>query len=1147
MKLSGFVSVDYRVARSVSLERDAGSLEVLERFQVTPLVCRLVERFASALNGEPVWAWSLTGPYGTGKSAFCNYLLALCSCDEAISKAARVKLKGASEKTSALFEKGVRDIPESGLFAVRGTSRYESLNHTLLRSLESALAGVRGRGRQVHVLEELRSDITALQKNTWPDNAQVFDAFMFAHKVVKSRIVLVVDEFGKNLEYMTHHSGQGDIFMLQALAECGFCYVFVCLHQSFSAYAGALSSVQREEWQKVQGRFEDVSYIEPASRTVDLIAEALTIDSNSSKGLKGALSIWGGAQASAMKRLNLHSLGVRWNTKKCIRVYPFHPLAASLIGELCRRFAQNDRTVFSFLSSGDMHALLAFLEGNDWALSEESLPSLGLDILYDYFCEITSLQYGNRTAAQRWIEIKALIDSQHSCDDLDLKLLKTIGVLNILSGIPGITASGDVIRVLLTASGETSQKEVDARLAKLMQDRVLIYRKYADEYRLWEGSDYDLEGAIREERAGCAIQHLDAILNRVAERHPVIASAHSYKTGTVRVFESTWALAEHGNDIDVGKDSDVDGVILYVPGRGHHCPTALRQLTEKRNSVIVCYTPMYDSLKELALDAAAAVAVYQSDPGLTHDAAARREARFRADAAQEAFRKYTQELFSPGGGQVQWYALGELQHIHTGRDVSRLVSTVCDSVYKHCPYVNNEMINVNHLSSAGAKAQRELAEAMVEHATKEQVGLEGFGPEVALYRTLIKQKNLHEEKKGKWRFSKPIKGEGDKGLVWLWEKWNRCIASAASVDVASLIDIARRAPCGMRYGAIPIFVTHYLLVHQDELALYESGQYKPYFGGAEITLLIKRPEYFSVRRIVSTGVRRAVVQAYMNVLNTEVLELDQRVHNPTLLKIASPLIQFMESLPEYTRFTRDIMLNAQKLRTVVLNAREPVDLLFEAVPKALGIDAMSDGGNASGTWKTLLRKELQEALIELSNAYERLNLKIQDALMKAFRWEQSEKRTLAKFRKHLQQEVEPLLARCGDKDLKPVLLSMLNSRVTDEEWVRGIAGRIVKKPTERWRDTDFEPYHAAVYDTADRIRGLKELVAHQVGISNKNSRVVSVTTPDGKTKRRLVTRHAKLEKTLREQYADLLKADPALQETLYVMLSEKLHGDLADE
>jgi hypothetical protein len=46
-------------------------------------------------------------------------------------------------------------------------------------------------------------------------------------------------------------------------------------HLAFEAYAADATAAQRREWAKVQGRFEDISYVDSAAATRGLIAAAL--------------------------------------------------------------------------------------------------------------------------------------------------------------------------------------------------------------------------------------------------------------------------------------------------------------------------------------------------------------------------------------------------------------------------------------------------------------------------------------------------------------------------------------------------------------------------------------------------------------------------------------------------------------------------------------------------------------------------------------------------------------------------------------------------------------------------------------------------------------------------------------------------------
>ena len=55
-------------------------------------------------------------------------------------------------------------------------------------------------------------------------------------------------------------------------------------------------------------------------------------------------------------------------------------------------------------------------------------------------------------------------------------------------------------------------KQVKKWLDELIQSKNLFYREFANELRLWEGSDFDVYGAIREQKAKMAITALEQVL-----------------------------------------------------------------------------------------------------------------------------------------------------------------------------------------------------------------------------------------------------------------------------------------------------------------------------------------------------------------------------------------------------------------------------------------------------------------------------------------------------------------------------------------------------------------------------------------------------------------------------------------------------------
>src|ERR1700712_5120066 len=79
-QLSDLVTVAPRYARSVNLERDGFTEAAIEGYVVTATAEEFLLRFGRALAGTGGHrAWTLTGPYGAGKSSFALFLANLFS------------------------------------------------------------------------------------------------------------------------------------------------------------------------------------------------------------------------------------------------------------------------------------------------------------------------------------------------------------------------------------------------------------------------------------------------------------------------------------------------------------------------------------------------------------------------------------------------------------------------------------------------------------------------------------------------------------------------------------------------------------------------------------------------------------------------------------------------------------------------------------------------------------------------------------------------------------------------------------------------------------------------------------------------------------------------------------------------------------
>lgn len=102
--LDQLVAVSPRFARSVPLVRDARDAQASDGYILTTAGRDVLGRLAAALRGESATrAWSLTGPYGSGKSAFALFAAQLLGGEEAVRQHARKMLTVADADLTERF------------------------------------------------------------------------------------------------------------------------------------------------------------------------------------------------------------------------------------------------------------------------------------------------------------------------------------------------------------------------------------------------------------------------------------------------------------------------------------------------------------------------------------------------------------------------------------------------------------------------------------------------------------------------------------------------------------------------------------------------------------------------------------------------------------------------------------------------------------------------------------------------------------------------------------------------------------------------------------------------------------------------------------------------------------------------------------
>lgn len=1122
-----------RFTRSANLERDVHLAAVAREYIPTRRALEALGRVIEAL-GDPQQpkSWSLTGPYGAGKSVFALFLTSLLSSESSDSYAAALGTLATASSDMAREIERTREllrVKETGFAVAAATAQKEPITSTLARAMRN---GVQSLPR---LQSAARAHVDAALNDSLNGNPYGVIAACRALADV-APVLLLVDEFGKNLEYAAEQPLTGDLYVLQQLAEAltGPVAIRGCMltfqHLSFADYGDGLSRTQRQEWHKVQGRFEEIPFLESHEQTLELIEGSIVVEDDSGK-LQSAVATWSRSCALECSRLGLTGL-VPKDPERIAKAYPLHPLLVASLPDLTGRYGQNDRSLFGFLCGDAPYSVRWFAA--ECAYSLEHLPVLGLEQAYDYFIgELTPTATSSDRQA-RLIEIRGIVEEAGSRHASEISVLKSIAVLNLVSSGGPLRASESVLRFAFSGQDDIS---IPAILKRLSDASLVTYRRFADEYRLWQGSDFDIETALAAARDNLADLDLAEHLRRAVPIPPKVAQRHYQETGNLRHFECRYQDVSAHKDMRDG--TAADGLVLYLVGEPDRDLEALPQDVGGKPLVAVA-TPDLPRLREAALDAAALTRVLNTSDHLRCDRVALREVRQRAAAAQERLRARITRAFDPTRDDLAWFARGRQTQVAGPAGLSALISDLCNEAYSMGPVLQNEMLNRHQLTSQGARARRQLIAAIVENPDLDKLGLTGFGPEASMYESVLRATGMHSPtSSGAWRLSPP---ESSSGLLRVWEAIEDYLLSAhGGRSLEGLYRILAAPPYGMREGPIPVLLTIALSIWADQIALYQDGSFEPRLSVELAERLVKAPERFTARNVDSPE-RQPVIEALETELGSAQLGQAQ-LRNSSLLAVLRPMIAVIRGLPQYSLYTQSISSTAQNVRAALLQMKDVDSLLFVELPAACGLESFELAGKSAYERASDFATTLHAALVELESAYENLIDRIIAATGDAFRLGDG----VEQLREALRERLRPLEDVAAEPTLRSLVVTTLNSNFSSKAWLESLSMLLTGKSPTLWRDEDFESYLQGLEDLRSRLARVEMLRAQSgaaTGVS-VDVRRLTLTRSNGCESSLLVQIPEALSEELQaslEQLQALLSSQRSRidQETLVAMLLEKI-------
>jgi hypothetical protein len=1030
---------------SVNIVRDeAQQLLYIPTHNAQTIFGQIVDNYLSGVH-----CFNIVGAYGTGKSAF------LWAFQQTLDK----------KKEYFHTEVGFKSVKVFRFVHFLG--QYASLKQTLAK----------------HFLGETAENVSS---------KEVIEAIDQEYQPLAKKhfaLVLVVDEFGKFLEYSAKENPEEELYFIQELAEyindaSKDILLLTTVHQDVSSYAVGLSRTQRQEWEKVKGRLKELTFNEPVEQLLYLAAQQLADTQQGSADPAVSQQLFKVIEAAHVFPLRDYG-----TVEMQQQLWPMDLLSAGVLVLSLQRYGQNERSLFSFLRSNDYLGIEQHPKGQYYSVSQV------YDYLSYHFYSLLTSRY-NPNFFQWGIlkntleQLEKYIDDEAELHDAR-QVVKTIGLLSIFAPA-GAEISPDFLEAYAQLSlGMPTAKKA---LQTLQQHKLIRFQPHKNSYILFEGTDLDIELAIDE--AGSLVEQVTDVATRLREffTFPYIAAKQvSYEVGTPRVFEVRMT-----DDVLLeAPEGEIDGFVNLIFSDTVSLDKLRQTVGDRRDAVLYGIYRKSGEIKRLIREIDKIRKVRKEH---LNDKVAVRELDGIYEHQAALLNHYVLDSLYEADGNITWFFNGAAEvTFNNRRSFNRCLSAIAREVYAATPAYRSELVNRTKLSTPIVTARKSFIRALFDKWQYPDLDFpaKNFPPEKTIYLSLLQDTGMHRRFNGEYALMPPTAPT----FQLLWTACDNFLqqSQTGKLKIEELMQLLRAKPFKLKQGLIDFWVPVFLFIRRHEFALYgEEGKYIPDLNADVVDLFSKSPGLYMVKAFELLPEKLALFNEYRDLLQ---LGPAERLSNKTFIESIKPFLTFYRQLPEYAQNTRNLPAAALRLREGIKVAKDPQAAFFETFPGALGFNLLELQNNASTRERYV--ETLQHNISLIRQAYSALLLRMEQAISSHILGKSAD---FEQYQLALQERFRSLAPHQLPKELV-VFRERIMSKLDDREaWLNSMANALLSKSLKNFDDNDERIFQDRFQQRIHELDNLCELTKTVIDPEAEDILRVGISTFGTKERARVIRR-----------------------------------------
>ncbi|MDD5456253.1 MAG: hypothetical protein PHV30_04385 [Candidatus Margulisbacteria bacterium] len=874
-------------------------------------------------------------------------------------------------------------------------------------------------------------------------------------------LVIIIDEFGKFLEYAAVNNPEKELYFIQLLAEFindsnKNSILILTLHQNFSAYAWKLKKHQKNEWEKVRGRLKEIPFIEPLEQLLCLAAKHL----KGSDTLKISDSEFEHFKEKVSKA---RVLPFRTDIDNEIlkNLFPLDILSAAILTKALQFYGQNERSLFSFLKSDEHFGL------NDFNSQDRAYFSLDKVYNYLWYNFHTLLATKNNPHFSMWFSIQGALERvENSLPTVYLglgtKLVKTIGLLNIFSPKSALINREfflDYFKYIF----KTPDDDIKEVLILLENKKIIRFLNYRESYILFEGTDIDIE--LELDKASSKITPTIDLIPSLKQyfNFPIYtAKAHFIEKGTPRYFYNI--ISQY--PVTIIEDSNFDGMINFIFPEDLDENILINE-SKKTNAPIVFV--IYKNINDIQ------DILFEIDK-INFVKSKNSEDRVAVRELDEILNNQVYELNSNLYDQlfneriVIWIFKGKKVNIKSKTELNKFLSSICDETYSKTPVFKNELINRLKLSSSISTARKKFWKSLVNNWTVEDLNFprKVFPPEKTIYLSLLKDTGIHRKITSERHYV--LDEPQEKSFRELWDACENFLEGTKNnkKPLIELINILKNSPYGIKDGFLTFWIPIFLFIRREEYALFESSQFIPELTESYFELIVKRPQSFFVKKFNIEGIRDELLIKYRNILSEK--HTKSKLIKSNFITAIKPFLALYKSLPEYTLKSHQISDEAKNLLQAIGNSTDPEDSFFELFPHAFGYN-INELNESKEKLEAYILK-LRNVVLELRTNYDNLVERMESIFIKQLGLDNEE---YDDYVLKIKNEYIQLSDKVIPQYLRPLYQRLTNISMGKNDWFNSLAASIYGKPLNIINDSEEDLVQKKLIERLKELENIRKV------------------------------------------------------------------------